>query len=306
MQKFSIAMALASLVAITSVATAQQDEAPADGTPSVPAAGDHASPVSAPQQPPSPGVRTRFTTPTQEETDSALDRAFAPSGEATRQARKLFEEGDLVRAEYWCRRALTLVPFISGKPWYGEELPLLGDILMAQGRPEDALECYLNEVANQRLHGALKPDDPDHPTRNLNIALAYCRLGNLKMAKKYFPDSFIITEIGSEAWKEYPGNGDIRALEASLLFIRGGQESSFPLRRLSYFEAAAKLAPKNVMIASQIGDRLYDLNRYEEAIAAYRRAMELGGETDGWGNPLHIVIDNLQRRQKQQKQKAAK
>jgi tetratricopeptide (TPR) repeat protein len=304
MQKLPIAIALASLMTITTVAAAQQNEKPAGGTPSEQAAVDHSSPASQPQQSP-PKIPILSKQPEDIEFAKVLHRAFQPSDEARAQADKLFEEGDLVRAEFWCRRALTLLPLFKGKPWYGSEVPLLGDILMAQGRPEEALECYLRDVANQELDGSTKPADPDHPRPNLNVALACCRLGDLEMAKKYFPDAVIAERVSPEWLKESPDIGDLRTREASLLWIRGNQESSFPLKRLRYFEAAAKLAPKNWMIAREIGDRLYDLNRYEKAIAAYRRAMELGGDTDGWGNPLHIVIENLQRRQKQQ-QKAAK
>lgn len=301
MQKLSIAVALASLVATTAVAKTQQNEKPVGGTPSAPAAVDCQSPVPPPQpqQPPTrplTGYRNRSP-----EFNEALNKADEPRAEAVRQARKLFDKGDLVGAETWCRRALTLTPLVSGKPWHHEEVPMLGDILMIQGRYEEALECYLSIVADQRRRGNLEPDDPDHPTPNIGAALAYCRLGDFEMAKKYFPAAVVDADTASEEMKEYPGSGDIRALEASLLFIRGSQEGSFSPQALRHFEAAEKLAPDNWMIVNRIGYVLYDLKRYEEAIAYYRREMQLGGDKTPYHHRMRVEMYDLWQKQKEEK-----
>ena len=224
-----------------------------------------------------------------------MDAALVPYGEAVKKATELLNQGKFVEAEAECRRALTLVLLINGKPWYGEEVPLLGDILLAQGRNQEALDCYLRIVTSS------VPDNPEHPHSNIGAALAYCRLGNFKMAKRYFPRN------DSPEWHKV-WRGGIEAFEASLLYSRAGEESSHSNYRMAlfYLKQAEKLAPPNTkwFLADMIGDAMYDLHRYDDAVTYYRRAMELGGAKVSYEHRMRVEMFDL--RQKQQKQKAAK
>ncbi len=205
--------------------------------------------------------------------EKRLTAYLALGNNAMKHARQLLRVGDLEAAEVECRRAMSLAPIFNGKPSYGDELPLLGDILLAQGRNYDALECYLRVVTSS------KSDDPEHPRPNLNAALAYCRLSNLKMAKKYCPDQ-AIAKLAPKRWADWPGTSDLRSLEASLLMSHGFNlaSSAQHIEALSYLGAASKLAPKNWLIADATAEQLDDLNRRDEAVSYYKLAIQYGGD----------------------------
>ena len=81
---------------------------------------------------------------------------------------------------------------------------------------------------------------------NLNVALAYVRLGNYLQAKKFYSDQDVLQYKSIKA--EYlPGTDNIRLLEASILlgrgldtFFTGQKEESF-----DNFAAANKIVPEN-------------------------------------------------------------
>ncbi len=215
-----------------------------------------------------------FSNPPPAAETARLNAAFVPSTKAEQNARQLFREGKLAEAEVECRRAIAIAPLFNGKPFDGTALPLLGDILLAQGHNHDALECYLRIVTSS------VPDDPQKPKPNLNAALAYCRLGNFEMAKKYAPDQVLINLTDNKSLADWPGTSDIHALEASLLMVRGFDlaSSAQHLEALSYLEPASKLAPKNWLIARAMGNVLCDLKRYKEAASYFLRAEQQGGK----------------------------
>ena len=273
MRKLLVTLAIASLVAAVAVAKTQMNEEHPSYTPAAGTAGTYQPPVHQrrAQRPPTQESTTvdkpTSRNPEPDAIRERLDAAMVPYGEAVKLARELFFERKFEDAEVECRRALALAPIINGKPWYGAELPLLGDILLARGSNHDALEAYL------RVTTSSKPDDPEHPRPNLGAALAYCRLGNFEMAKKYCP------QHDSPKWREVWSN-DIRGLEASLLFARASDEDSMENSRgaILYLEPAAKLAPKNWLIARAMGDVLCDLKRYKEAASYFLRAEQQGGK----------------------------
>lgn len=215
-----------------------------------------------------------------------MNAAAVPRTKARQQARQLLREGQLEKAEVECRRAMALAPLINGQPWYGDELPLLGDILLAQGDNYGALEYYLG------MKTSSKTDDPEHPRPNLNAALAYCRLGNFKMAKKYCPDQVLVNLTDDKSLADWPGTSDLRSLEASVLMVRGfnAASSAQHIEALSYLEPASKLAPKNWLIAYAMSQTLRDLKRPEEAALHYKRAVQYGGDKVPDGRPARVEV----------------
>lgn len=199
-----------------------------------------------------------------------LKERVALSKEAQGRARQLLKEGRFTQAEEECRRALALVPKRHDKPLDVNPLPLLCEILLAQGRSQEALDCL-----SEGDHDAMSPR-----VRSLTVALAYCRLCNFEMARNiYLADDPLRFTVGVQV-EDLPGTDDPRALEASILLARGVRASiaNDPEGALADYQAAGKLAPDNWVITERIGYFLHRLDRHDEAAPYLKRALQHGGD----------------------------
>lgn len=204
----------------------------------------------------------------------ATDRLTAElnrSSAAENRARQLLQSGKLEEAETECRRAMALSPALNGKPWYRDTLQLLGEIKLAQGNTQEALSHFAE--AGQGLQS---------PMLKLNTALALCRQGDLQSAKQICPDAEIAKYLKVEIAQreDWPGTGDPRSLEATILLVKG-LDASYSVQleeALLHLKAASKLAPKNWIIARVMGNVLLRLKRYKEAASYLLRAEQYGGK----------------------------
>ena len=86
-------------------------------------------------------IKVVLLKPMDPEVRKRLAAARVPSSEARKRARELFYNGQLEEAEVECRRAIALLPISNGKPEDLGEPSLLGEILVEQGRNQEAIEC---------------------------------------------------------------------------------------------------------------------------------------------------------------------
>lgn len=242
--------------------------------------------------------------PLSQEDKAILDAAFARPRVPRDNARRLFRQGKLKAAEAECRRAMALAPLINGQPAYIGELTLLGDILLTQGRNREALKCYLG------VRTSSIPDNPQKPRPNLNAALAYCRMGNFAMAKKYYPPQTLSSWFSAGIPPVSQATTNIRAMEASILLLRGFDLKSCADDEgaLPYLQAANKLSPHNWRIIYAIADSLHHLKRREEAIPYYRMLIRLRGAKTDYDVRMRVEMYDLAKKRKQlvgQAQRAA-
>jgi tetratricopeptide (TPR) repeat protein len=192
----------------------------------------------------------------------------ALSKEAEERAGQLLRRGELAQAEEECRRALSISPKLHGNPYRGSTRALLGEILLAQGRNSEALDCFL-----QGEHHVIP-----QWTTVLSTALAYCRLRDLEMSRKLYEDIQKHTVNSQE--EDLPGTGGPRTLEASILLARATQaylQHDYEGALLD-LNAAGELAPQNWVIVEQTAQVLDRLDRPDEAMPYYRRAVQLGSD----------------------------
>ena len=191
----------------------------------------------------------------------AAQRAmFAEAHGHEKEAKSLYASIDLTAAERECQQALEATPVIGGQK---QKLPsaqrLLGRIYLREGRNQEALAAFQSCYHNIADAG-----------QNLDIAIAYARLGDYAQAKKFYSD-WAITQyrISEEPLKseDLPGTGDLKSLEASALFARGLDEffQHQQDEALDDFKAAEPLAPNNVPIAYWCAQTLMEKGRIAEA-----------------------------------------
>jgi len=239
-------------------------------------------------------VARAFRNPMRREVREHLNVLMTRSRQAEKHARQLLRGGNFAEAEVECRRAMALSPIINGKPWYGNTPQLLGEINLAQGNNQEALVSFLE--ARVSTHSLML---------DLNTALAYCRLGNFGMAKKHYPSQTIVNLTDGKSLAEWPQGDDLRSLEASILLAQGldAASSADATGALPYLRAAGKLAPQNWFIAEQTAYALDYLNRRDDAVPYYRRAIELGGDKVSYEHRMRVEMYDL--RKKQASQRAA-
>ena len=278
MQKLPVAIVLASLMVVVAVAKTQLNKATV------------AYPV----------FRSNYDEEAIKQDREGWERvnaAMARYGEAEKSARALLDKGQLVAAEAECRRALKLdvIFFVNGVPDPPQEsgMRLLGDIQLAQGKYQEALKSYgvNNPHRMRQLHGG--------PEMCLKIAQCYVGLNDFERALKFY--NYLIRR--HPAWnKDLPGAGNLHSLEATLLMLRAGDGRSSE-QALLRFRAAEKLAPTNWFISDTIGELLHDMDRYDEAVASYRRAMQLNIARVSYGHRLRVEMhDEWHKRNKQEAQ----
>ncbi len=209
-------------------------------------------------------------TPMPPEVAKAWAAQWAESDRQLKKARSLYEAGDLTGAEQACFAAVGATPPAPN----GQKLRppasiafLLGDIYLRQGKYQKALACYL--PASQRAWRA--------GGVNLDAALCYARLGNDKMARRFYSDK-VLLQYRAFQKGGLPGTSNRRSLEASILLARG-MNAFISGRKQAAFEnldAAGKLAPSNELIAYYSGMSLVHMHRYAESAPYFRRAAQLG------------------------------
>lgn len=193
-----------------------------------------------------------------------IKNPWAPGEQMQTEATVLFKAGRIPEAEEKCRQALA---FLRRTPIAQEPRELLGDIQLAKGQYKEALESY--GVA--RRYSA-------NPRLSLNVALCYVRLGDLKMAQHFCPDE-ALAHLVSAPLQELPGTQDLSSMEARILYAHGvdAYMTAEAQEALKSFQAAERLAPANWWIAYMVGRSLDRLNRSDEAVPYYKRAIHYGG-----------------------------
>lgn len=199
----------------------------------------------------------------------AAQRAmFAEARGHEKEAKSLYASGDLAGAERECRQALSAAPVIGGQK---QKMPftqrLLGRVYLREGHNQEALAAFQSCYYNIADAG-----------QNLDIAIAYTRLGDYAQAKKFYSDRAITQyRISDEPIKpeDLPGTGDLKSLEASALFARGLDEflQHQQDEALDDFQGAESLAPNNIPIAYWCAQALLEKGRSAEAAPFLERVV---------------------------------
>lgn len=209
--------------------------------------------------------------PVSPQTKAAEDVLFAESRREEAQARALYASGDLAGAEQASLRSLAAAPIIGGVKQQVPFVPrLLGRIYLAEGQNQKALEWLRSAYPNTADSGI-----------DLDVALAYCRLGNYEQARRFYSDQAILQYhvAGKDAdAQDLPGADSPQSLESSILLARG-IDAFFEARKndaLADFAAAAILVPQNPLIHYYSGMALLHLGRYAEAAPHFQSAASFG------------------------------
>ncbi len=203
---------------------------------------------------------------------SAAERAlYAEAYQHEKEAHDLFVSGDLPGAEQAANASLAAAPIINGRQ---AKMPLvrqlLGKIYLAEGRNQDALNAFQSCYHNIADAG-----------QNLDIAIAYARLGNYEQAKHFYSNRAITQyRLSQEPLlpEGLPGTADLKHLEASALLARG-IDAFFSGQKQEAFndlEAAGRLAPANGLIPYYQGMALLHMNRRSEILPYFARAATFG------------------------------
>jgi tetratricopeptide (TPR) repeat protein len=220
----------------------------------------------------------------------------APGNALDQQALTLLIQGKLEDAERVCREAMAFWQTLNTTSTQG--LELLGDIQLAQGKYEEALATY-----------AIVRQNSDNVQTSISIAQCYLHLGDLEKSRKALQEcpwtdlrKFAADPLPEEL-KDMPGTKDLKSMEATLMLALAIITPYGYEHKLKYLQAADKLTPDSWLITNRIGDTLYDLKRYEEAISYYRREMQIGGDKTPYHHRTRVEMYDLW--QKQQKEKAS-
>ena len=205
--------------------------------------------------------------PPDPQSDREMRASYAPSDVFRKQAQALYEAGDLTGAETACLDALNSPPIIHGQPQHVPFVaPLLGRIYLKDGQYAKAI-YWLQGAKQHTVDSGL----------DLNLALAYVRLGDYKNASRLYSDQSILRYLSDGEGvltQDLPGTNSPKALEASILFARG-LDTHFEARddeALVDLQAANRLAPDNPLIAYHCATILSEERRFAEATPLYERA----------------------------------
>ena len=195
--------------------------------------------------------------------------AYARSDAFRQQAQGLYETGDLAGAEAACFSALNSPPIVGGQPQHVPFMAhLLGQIYLKDGHYQKAIHWLGGARLNTTTVGG---------GLDLDLALAYARLGDYKNASRFYSDGATLQYhfAGKDVLpQDLPGRGTSNALEASIL-LACGMNAYYEARRddaLVDFQAANRLAPNNALIAYHCATILSEKGRFTEAKSLYARA----------------------------------
>lgn len=193
----------------------------------------------------------------------ARQDAMAPSEALRLQGQALYEAGDLAGAEQADLKALDAAPvFGYMKPSEPLIARQLGQAYLKDGKYDQAIHW---------LGGAKKTLTTVGGGLDLDLALAYIRMGDYANASRHYSDQAIMQyHSGGKnvLLQDLPGTDTPQALEASILLARG-QDAYSEYRHdaaLEDFQAAARLAPNNVLIAYDCAEILNEKRRLTEAV----------------------------------------
>lgn len=197
------------------------------------------------------------------------------------EAHAQMDAGDLAGAEQSIKQAISFYKVY--RPEFRSSLvtvaapqrQFLGDIYLKEGRYQDALSAYGDVGKYTHGEGAT-----NGPRLSLNVALAYCGLGDYASARRYFSDSVIrsATYAGKSADSaDLPDTTSPQGLEASILLARGlSRTSDDQKEKLDDYRAAAKLLPDNPVINYHYGFALREKGLYSQAADAFRVVTQRG------------------------------
>ena len=196
------------------------------------------------------------------------EAAYAPSDAFRKEAMSLYQSGDMTGAETACLKALNAPPVIQGQPQHVPFVAeLLGKIYLKEGQYEKAVQFFQSARPNT-AGGSL----------DLNLALAYVRLGDYKHAQEFYSDQATLRYYPQGDAHDLPGTNSPGNLEASILLARG-LDAYLEHRyddALPDLQRANKLAPNNALIAYHCAQILSDKGRYSEAAPLYKIAAATG------------------------------
>jgi tetratricopeptide (TPR) repeat protein len=212
------------------------------------------------------------------------DAAYAPSDAFRKQAQALYESGDLAGAEAACLNALDSPPIIRGQrmpvPFVAH---LLGQVYLKGGQYEKAIHWLRGARLNTTAVGG---------GLDLDLALAYARLGDYTNARRFYSDGASLQYLSDGEGvlpQDLPGTASPSALEASILLAHG-LDVYFEHRHdeaLVDFQAAHQLAPDNALIAYYCATILSEKGHLSEAAPLYERAATGRGKIGEEGK-LHL------------------
>ena len=196
------------------------------------------------------------------------EAAYAPSDAFRKEAILLYQSGNMAGAETACLNALNAVPVIQGQPQHVPFVAdLLGQIYLKEGQYEKAVQ-WLQSARPNTAGGSL----------DLDLALAYVRLGDYKHAQELYSDQATLRYYPQGDAQDLPGTDAPVNLEASILLARG-LDAYLEHRyddALPDLQRANKLAPSNALIAYHCARILTDKGHYSEAASLYKTAAATG------------------------------
>ena len=167
-----------------------------------------------------------------------------PTSEPLRQVRDLISSGNFTQAE------TALRAYLRADPNSANACYLLAYSLLRQNKPKASLEEYTRAAALQT------------PTANdlRSVGQDYVLLNDYEDAGKWITRSVQLAPNDPEGWY-------------SLGRLRYTQQQYVDATKL--FEHALRLAPNSVKVENNLGLAYEGLNRTDDAVAAYRRAIAL-------------------------------
>ncbi len=192
---------------------------------------------------------------------------YAPSDAFYQQAKTLYASGDLAGTEAACLNALNAAPVIQG---YKQHVPfvadLLGQVYLKDGQYQKAI--YWLQGAHQTTMDS---------SLNLNLALAYLRLGDYQNARRHYSAEAAakaLSTLNDYSPQDLPGTDTPATLEASILMARGLDASTEDRvdDALPDLQRANQLAPENPLVAYHCARLLNEKGRATEALPLYERA----------------------------------
>lgn len=230
-----------------------------------------------------------FSRPGDPQRQAAERALLAPSRRLEKEAKRLYASGDLSGAEQSCQQSLSAAPVIDGRQ---QKMPfvqrLLGRIYLKQGRNQDALKAF------QSCYSSI----PD-VGQNLDIAIAYARLGDYEYARRFYSDQAILQyRLTDEPLKpeDLPRVSNLKSLEASAVLARG-VDAFFEHRQdeaLDDFMTSERLAPDNALVAYYCAQTLLEKGRGAEAASRLKRVAaspraRIFGDVKGMAHSVEAV-----------------
>jgi len=175
---------------------------------------------------------------------AAPQSVSAKSAETLAQARKLMSAGDFKQAE------ASLRAYLIGDPRSGPARYLLAYALLRQNKPKDSLEEYTRAAALQTPSAE----------ELRSVGQDYVLLGDYEDAGKWMTRSVELSPADPEGWYSL---GRLRYTEQRFADAA------------DCFQKALREAPESVKVHNNLGLAYEGLNRTDEAVAAYRKAIAL-------------------------------